>query len=91
MFDLAFFKVVGGILHWKEAPPAVFVNEHQDAVSQKKNPNGALDSIRAKTMTMGHTDRLLHLYVRATYPRYFGLTLHAGATPRSYVDKCFIE
>ncbi len=69
----------------------MFVNGHQDAVSHKKNQSGALDAIRAKTMTMGHTDRLLHLYVRATYPRYFGLTLHAGATLRSFVDKCFVE
>ena len=91
MFDLAFYKVVGGILYWKEAPAAVFVNEHQEAVSQKKNPNGARDAIRAKAVTMGHNDRLLHIYVRATYPRYFGLTLHSGATPQSFVDKCFIE
>ena len=91
MFDLSFFKIVGCVLDWKEAPPARFINEHQEATSHKKNHKCAFDDAHAHVAVMHPTEKLLRLYVRATYPRYFGLTLHVGETPRRFIDKCFVE
>lgn len=89
MFDLSFFKIVSDILHWKEALPVVFVNEHQEATSSR-HTHSMLDLFRTKTTTTTPEEKLLHIYVKATYPRYFGLTLRAGMAPR-FVDKTFTQ
>ena len=89
MFDLAFFKIVSSILYWKEAPPVVFVNEHKEATSSK-HTHSVLELFRARTMATTPEEKLLHIYVKATYPRYFGLTLRAGMAP-NFVDKTYTQ
>lgn len=70
MFDLRFISVVEKVLKWTEPAPATrFANTHESFLQQKLKPTRFQDVANA----MSANEMILHIYVRDTYPAYFGL------------------
>ena len=88
MFDLAFCRTVRIILDWQEAPPSVYLNDHQSMIGEKKDHRKALDHFAEKFLQLDPAERHLRLYVWSTYPQYFGLTLRTSGDQMS--TRCYV-
>lgn len=84
MFDLRFFKLVDQILRTKEdhQPPATSRDRTLNKrYAVEESQNGAV------TITVKDEDKLLRLYIKLSYPHYFGMDplSERGYTFRSLV------
>ncbi len=85
MFDLEFFGVVRRILAWSEAPPSHFVGEHEYRIERRKNipfTKSCIENSRLVSPALLQ----LHMYVKSSYPAYFGLSLYAGSVFTTFQD-----
>ncbi len=76
MFDLEFFKIVKKILRWTESPGSHYANDHERHLMKTMPLRSVEHEENAKFMPPRII--ILHLYVRATYPAYFGLEINVS-------------
>jgi hypothetical protein len=72
MFDLRFHKTVAIVLAWQEAPGCAYSNAHQDALAKRNPPEHNMCSFSSVQ------ELQLSVYIKETYPAYFGLNLRVG-------------
>jgi hypothetical protein len=76
MFLLSFHKAVFQILDWEEPPQNQYMNDHERALYRKSQT--FFESSLARIQSMDPNEAALRLYIKRTYPAYFGI--HIGPT-----------
>ena len=79
MFVLEFFSIVRKVLSWAEPSVCHYANEHEMHLMNKTSSfhGSCLEELRNTSRELV----VLHMYVKNTYPIYFGVKLRMGGAP----------